>query len=354
MFKKIHKLAIFSSAALLLAACSGGNSQSTTDATESSEVDKSQEIVIYTNSASNGRSEYLQEKAAEAGFKLQIVDIAGSEIADRLIAEKNNAVADIVFGPNTLELNRIKKAELLVDYSPKWADKVDGSLADADGYYYPLVVQPLVLIGNANAKMPTDWTDLTADSYKDKYGILNLGSGTSKIIFSSIVSRYPDENGEHGISDKGWEVAKDYLQNAHIYADGEDFISSIIDDENPLNYSMIWGSGVLQNQAERDYTFQVMSPKVGVPFVTEQIGILNTSKKQALLKEFVDWFGSAEVQKEWSDKFGSIPANEDALAEVKPEIKAFVDSVQPQELDWAFIGENVDAWIEKAQLEFIQ
>lgn len=40
-----------------------------------------------------------------------------------------------------------------------------------------------------------------------------------------------------------------------------------------------------------------MSPKVGVPYVTEQVGILNTSKKQALLKEFVDWFGSSELQK---------------------------------------------------------
>ncbi len=34
----------------------------------------------------------------------------------------------------------------------------------------------------------------------------------------------------------------------------------------------------------------------------------NISKK-ALLKEFVDWFGSSELQKEWSDKFGLIPAN---------------------------------------------
>lgn len=352
MFKNIKKISMLS-ALVLLAACSNANND-TSKSDDSGKVDKSQEIVIYTNSASNGRAEYLQEKAAEAGYKVQIVDIAGSEIGDRLIAEKNNAVADIVFGPNTLEFNRIKNEKLLVEYSPKWADKVDSALSDKDGYYHSLVVQPLVLIGNKNAKMPSDWIDLTKSSYKDKYGILNLGSGTSKIIFSSIVSRYPDKDGELGISKEGWKVVKEYLQNAHIYADGEDFISSIIDDNNDLNYSMIWGSGVLQNEEERNYKFQVMSPEVGVPFVTEQIGILNTSKKQALLKEFVDWFGSAEVQKAWSDEFGSIPANQDALAQVKPEIKEFVESVKPQELDWDFIGENVDSWIEKAQLEFIQ
>ncbi len=32
------------------------------------------------------------------------------------------------------------------------------------------------------------------------------------------------------------------------------------------------GSGVLQNQKEREYKFQVMSPKAGV-FATEQVGI---------------------------------------------------------------------------------
>ncbi|TVW65247.1 extracellular solute-binding protein, partial [Streptococcus pneumoniae] len=128
----------------------------------------------------------------------------------------------------------------------------------------------------------------------------------------------------------------------------------IMDNNNDLKYSMMWGSGVLQNQKEREYKFQVMSPKVGVPYVTEQVGILNTSKKQALLKEFVDWFGSSELQKEWSDKFGSIPANKKALEQAKDELKQFANSVKPQELDWEFIGKNIDSWIEKAQLEFVE
>ena len=28
--------------------------------------------------------------------------------------------------------------------------------------------------------------------------------------------------------------------------------------------------------------------------------------------------------------------------------------LEPQDLDWAFIAENIDAWVEKAELEFIQ
>lgn len=353
MFKSFKKVATLSLAALALIACTNNTSQSSQQG-NNSVADKSQEIVIYTNSSSNGRGEWLKEKAAQKGYKLQIVDMAGSEIADRLIAEKNNAVADLVFGANNLEFNRIKAQNLLVEYKPSWSSDVDSSLGDSQGYFYPIVVQPLVLIANAKAKLPSDWTELASPEYKNMYAISELSTGTSKNIFASIVSRYADANGDLGISKEGWRVAKDYLQNAHIIAKGEDYISPLIDDNNPLNYSMMWGSGVLQYQKERQYTFQVMTPEIGVPYVTEQIGILSTSKKQALLKEFVEWFGSDTLQKEWSDKFGTIPANKKALEQTKDEIKQFANSVNPQQIDWEFVGKNIDAWVEKAQLELIK
>lgn len=43
-----------------------------------------------------------------------------------------------------------------------------------------------------------------------------------------------------------------------------------------------------------------------------------------------------------------------ALEQAKDELKQFANSVKPQELDWEFIGKNIDSWIEKAQLEFVE
>ena len=56
-----------------------------------------------------------------------MVDISGGELADRLIAEKNNAVADMVIGLNKLEFNRIKAEKTSCKILPKWADEVDSS-----------------------------------------------------------------------------------------------------------------------------------------------------------------------------------------------------------------------------------
>ena len=68
-------------------------------------------------------------------------------------------------------------------------DGVDADLIDPDGYYYPVTTTPLVLMGNADYdNMPSDWTDLTKDEYKGLYQLHNLGGGTAKTVFASIIS----------------------------------------------------------------------------------------------------------------------------------------------------------------------
>lgn len=346
--KSLKKLFVLTASVLTASAIA------TTTLSDVLAADKGEQLVIYSNSASNGRAEWLTEKAKEEGFNIQIIDIPGGELADRLIAEKNNGVADLVYGLNNLEYNKLKKEELLAKYEPTWASEVDLSLGDAEGYFYPIVIQPLVLIGKDGVEMPKDWTDLTDAKYEGKYGAFALGGGTAKTIYASIVSRYKDEAGDLGISEEGWEVAKKYIQNQYTYAQGEDYATTLLEGDKGIDYSMVWGSGLLQTEQERDYKFQVMSPEVGVPFVTEQTAIIASTKKQELAKEFIDWFGSADIQSQWSEQFGSIPANKTALENTNDTIKSFIDSVKPQELDWAFIGENLDSWVEKAELEFVK
>ena len=80
------------------------------------------------------------------------------------------------------------------------------TLGDKDGYYYPIVIQPLVNMMNADLQNPPkDYTDLVNPEWKDKYTILNFGGGTGKTILASLLVRYRDDNGEYGISDEGWD-----------------------------------------------------------------------------------------------------------------------------------------------------
>jgi len=323
---------------------------------KSAQQKKDKSLVIYTNSGSDGRAEWLTEQAALKGFKVSIVTLGAGDLTNRLVAEKDNQIADLVFGLNAVEYEKLKKQKLLMKYKPSWAKEVDMSLGDKEGYYYPIVTQPLLLAYNNKSynkqTVPKDWTDLVKKEYKNKYTILNLGGGTSKTILASILVRYQDPNGQYGISKEGWEVVKNYIQNGHIEVTGEDVYATAISGERPM--VMSYGSGLLQNEKKRGVNFGIMKPKVGVPFVVEQVAIFTNSKKTDVAKEFSDWFGSAEVQAKWSVKFGSVPVQPAALAKASPEVKELMANVKPQKIDWTFVANNIDKWMEKVQLEFVK
>ena len=157
--------------ALFLAACGNGSSESSSNSeaagsksTENEKVDKSETLVIYSNSASEGRGDWLKEKAAEEGFKLEIVEAGGGDVTNRLVAEKNNPLADVVYGLNEINYRILKKEDVLEPFTPVWADEVEPGTSDPDGYYHSIVKQAILLIYNSelyNEKTaPKDWPDL--------------------------------------------------------------------------------------------------------------------------------------------------------------------------------------------------
>ena len=332
----------------LLAGCSSKPKE-----VDKGELDKSQQLIIYTNSGTNGRDEWLANKAKEGGYNVQVVNIGGADLTNRLIAEKNNSQADLVFGLNSIEYEKLKKEDLLLKYEPTWISDVDKTLGDPEGFYHPIVIQPLVLMHNTDlANPPKDWTDLVDVQYKDKFTLLNLGGGTGKTIYASILARYLDEKGDLGVSQDGWDMVKKIFDNGHIADSSEDYVGNAIDGTRPM--TTMWGSGVLQNQTERNYTFDIMSPEVGVPYVVEQTAIISKTKKAALAEDFINWFGSAKIQEEWSTNFGTIAASKTAQEKASKDIKDFMAKVHPQDIDWGVVAENIDKWVEKAELEFIK
>ncbi len=242
--KKILALGLAAMMAVTLSACGskdGGGNNSNTDNTDSEKSqqgggeDSGASLVIYTNSGSDGRDAWLKDYAKENGFNVQVVQIQGGDLGNRIVSEKNNVQADLVFGLNNVEYEKLKAEDTLDQWEPEWKDEVDLSLGDADGYYYPLVIQPLVNIMNADLdEYPADYTDLTDEKWKDKYTILNFGGGTGKTILASLLVRYQDPDGEAGISEEGWEFVKNWVQNGHMEAEGEDYVGAVIDGSHPI------------------------------------------------------------------------------------------------------------------------
>ena len=298
--KQLTALGLSALMAVSLTACSSGSGSAPAssqpaqtgaqDSVAPAQVDKSQRLIVYTNSGSNGRDAWLKEEAASAGYNVEVVQIQGGDLANRIIAEKNNPQADLVFGLNSIEYEKLKKESVLDPWEPDWAGDVDMSLGDPDGYYYPIVIQPLVNMMNADLENPPkDYLELLDPQWNGKYTILNFGGGTGKTMLAGLLVR-----------------------------------------------------------------FQILGPEVGVPYVTEQVAMVTGSKNRDLAVDFANWFGSADTQAKWMKQFGTIPCQPAALDQADDAIKDFVAKVHPQDMDWGFIAENIEQWVEKCELEFLQ
>jgi len=316
-------------------------------------------IVLYSNSISDGRGAWLAEQAREAGFELQLVDLGGGDVTNRLLAERNAPVADVVMGLNDVYFQRLKGADVLQPYTPAWSDLVDPTLGDSrDATYWPIVREPIMLVSDDAAfkgatRAPQDWPDLwTRDDLKGRYEVpTSLGGATTQVVLAGILARYLDPAGELGVSAQGWQQVKRYFANGSPAVQGTDLYARMAAGE--VVAGQMWLTGKASREAEYGLSTSPARPALGVPMAVQHVGIVAGTDASSTAQDFVDWFGSASVQAAWSREFSTVPTNQDALADADPKAVALTDSFATQEIDWQVVARNLDAWIEKIELEYL-
>ncbi|MEY9094471.1 extracellular solute-binding protein [Paenibacillus sp. RC84] len=363
MFKKMVSASLLTILCLAVTACGGtnNNADGTTPSNNTPSASapvKNDKLIVYTNANSDGRGEWLVEKAKSAGFEIELVGAGGANLTSRLIAEKNNPIADVVFGLNNMLYENLKKENVLSKYVPKWAGDVEPGLNDPDGFYHGLVKQAILLSYNPSKftaeTAPKDWTELYKNpAFKGKYEAPTLlGQITPQLVVAGILTRYQDPNGELGISKEGWNEVKQLFDNGVRAVEGEDFYANLASGKTPLGAVV---SGTLSKKEEQyKVKASIVSPQIGVPMIVEHAAIINGTKKKATAERFVEWIGTAEVQGEFASKFNSMPANTQAAAKANESVKALYANLKAQPMDWGFIAGNIGKWVEKIELQIMK
>lgn len=331
---------------------------SSTAGEASPEGESSGTLIVYTNSNSDGRGEWVTAKAAEAGMKIEIVGLGGADLANRIVAEKNNPVGDVVFGLNNMFFETLKAEDAVSAYTPAWSGDVDESAGDAkDGAFWPLVEQAIVTVYDTNditeADAPTQVSDLwDAAEYDGRYEVnTSLGQATPQLVLAGLLAPYADKKGDLGISDAGWEQVQAYFKHGSPAIEGTDLYARLTRGE--VDYGVLPSSGITSRDAEYGTKTGVITPETGVPYVTEQIAVINGTPRQDQAEKFIDWFGSADVQGEFAAEFASYPVNEKARAQALPEVVALIESLPKQDIDWSLTRERISEWVEKTELEYL-
>jgi iron(III) transport system substrate-binding protein len=349
----IPRIAAAAAVAVLLSACGTGGA-------EPGPAAGTDTLVVYTNSHTEGRAEWLTERAAAAGFPIEVVRVGGGDATNKLIAERGNPVADVVFGLNNMYFEQLKAAGVLEPYAPEWAGEVDPVLGDpapAGDAYWSIVQQGIVLAYDAadypDGTAPKDWPDLWNDPrFHDRYETqTSLGGATTQLVLAGILARYLDPAGELGVSDEGWAQIQQYYQYGSPAEQGVDLYARI--SEGEVDLGQMFTSGIPARDAQYGTRTEVARPAVGVPFAVEQVALVRGSGQPERARAFIDWFGSAETQSAWSAQFGSMPANEGAIAHADPAVVDFHRNLRHQDIDWGFVQQNMGTWIEKIELEYL-
>ncbi|QDG66039.1 extracellular solute-binding protein [Pseudarthrobacter sp. NIBRBAC000502772] len=336
----------------LLTACAPGAGESAANA------DGNATLVVYSNSVSDGRGAWLTAQAAQAGFDLELVDLGGGDVMNRLTAEKNNPIADVTFGMNNVYFEKLKAQDVLEPYTPAWSAEVDSAMGDEeDKTFWPIVREPIMLVYNEGAypsadAAPRDWTDLwTKDQFKGRYEVPGASTGaTTQMVYSGILARYADPKGELGISKEGWDQMAAYFEHGSTAVKGEDLYARM--KAGTVDAGQMWLAGKNSREAEYGVATKAVQPEVGVPFAVQHVAMVKGTDQAEAAQDFIDWFGSAKVQAAWSNEFFTAPTNTQALADANKQAIEQTEAFTPQDIDWALVAENIDAWVEKIELEY--
>ncbi|MGO1482053.1 MAG: extracellular solute-binding protein [Brachybacterium sp.] len=319
--------------------------------------DDAETLTVYSNSVSDGRGEWLQEQAGANGFSLQFVDLGGGDIQNRLLAEAANPIADVVFGLNNVYFEKLNAAEVLEPHTPSWSGEVDSSLGDGENFW-PIVREPIMLVFNDAAfpngeGSPSDWPDLWTDpAFEGRYEVPStIGGATTQMVLSGILSRFRDDAGEHGISEDGWAQLGEFFAKGSPSVEGTDLFARMASDE--VDMGQMWLAGKFSREEEYGITTTAIQPEVGVPFAVQHVARVAGSKRAETAGAFIDWFGSAELQAAWSKEFFTAPTNEAASETADQDALEMTNSFAQQDIDWAFVAENLDSWIEKIELDVL-
>ncbi|MCL2376326.1 MAG: extracellular solute-binding protein [Defluviitaleaceae bacterium] len=316
-------------------------------------------IIIYSNSFTDERLEWLTSRAAEDNFSIQGVTAGGADTHARLLAERHNPIADVVFGLNAFFWESLIENEAIIPYIPAWAGEITPGLSHPHGYYHALVIQAILLAYDLNQmspeEAPTDWLDLWMNP--DFHGIYEyesaLGGGTTRMVLAGILYRFRDDNGHLGIAEEGWEHIRQYYIHGVPSVAGVDQFANIADPNSPVQLAQIWHSGIPMREEQHGVNTGFVVPSVGVPFVVEGIAVINGANNEEEAKLFKEWFGSAQIQSEWAAMFDSLPANVNALEDIG-EFNRMISALPVQNIDWEFVAQYIDAWAEHIMLNYMR
>lgn len=210
-------------------------------------------------------------RAAAAGHEIELLNAGGGELFDRLMAERNNPQADIVFGLVDVSMALLAEEGMFQTFTPIWAEGLPEAYADPNQLVWKFWQTPIVLGINpdqiSREDAPQSWLDLTRPEFAEKYVIGGLTSQTTRTYLAGMLARFVDDNGD--VSDEGWDFMRAFYENGLVDVDKAQAFQS-----GEAYIDLNWFGGAFRFANEIGYETTLIDTDGGTPVIAEGISIM--------------------------------------------------------------------------------
>ncbi len=263
-------------------------------------------LTIYTALESEQYPIYLESfEKAHPEIKIEVVRNSTGVITAKLLAEKENPQADLVWGTAATSLMILKQAGMLEPYKPAGIERVDPLFRDGDSVpswvgidaFMTAFVCNTVELKRLNLPEPKSYNDLLNPVYKGQIIMPNpASSGTGYLFVSAILQLKGDS--------LGWEYLEKLHENVAVYSHSGSKPAKLAGaGEYPIGISFC-NSGITQ-KAKGD-PVSVVFPTEGSGWEMEVSGLIKKVEIKPEAKLFLDWAISNEAITEVAKNFGIV------------------------------------------------
>lgn len=248
------------------------------------------EITVYTALEDDEISVYLPAfEKAHPDIKVNIIRDSTGIVTAKLLAERQNPVADLVWGTAATSLLVCDEMGMLEGYSPKGVEKVRGTMKDMKNettHWVGIKAWVTGIVGNTiemKAKgmaMPVSYADLVKPEYRGALVMPNpASSGTGFLTVSAILQLMGEE--------KGWQYLDKLHENMAMYTHSGSAPAKMAGKgEFPVGISFAYRGFKQRASGE---PVEVAFPAEGSGYDVEANALIRKPRVKQDAKTFLDW-----------------------------------------------------------------
>ncbi|MCC0038806.1 MAG: putative 2-aminoethylphosphonate ABC transporter substrate-binding protein [Brucellaceae bacterium] len=247
------------------------------------------ELTVYTAIEAEDLQRYAETFNKEhPDIKVNWVRDSTGVVTAKLLAEKNNPQADVIWGLAATSLLVLKTEGMLEPYAPKGLDQLKAEFKDSDNppswvgmdAWVASVCYNTVESEKLGLPMPKSWKDLTDAAYKGHVVMPNpASSGTGFLDVSSWLQIFGEE--------EGWKFMDGLHENIAAYThSGSKPCKMAAAGEIPIGISFAFRAA--KSKAD-GAPLEIIVPEEGIGWDMEAIGIVAGTANLEAAKTLVDW-----------------------------------------------------------------